>query len=84
VGSVRAMWELSGAKVILSSLSEKRMSLMIQSQISGDRKERRIFAVTQHYTRPFNPARRLGSRSRHRRQIRHIRIADQQLNHSPS
>jgi hypothetical protein len=55
----------------------------MQSQGSGDGKERWIFAVTQQYTGSFNPTRRFGSRPRNRHQLRHIRIADRQLNHPP-
>jgi hypothetical protein len=51
--------------------------LMMQSQRSCDGKERWIFAVTQQYTGSFNP------RLRNRHQLRHIRIADRQLNHPP-
>jgi hypothetical protein len=55
--------------------------LMMQSQRSCDGKERWIFAVTQQYTGSFNPARRFRPRPRNRHQLRHIRIADRQLNH---
>jgi hypothetical protein len=48
------------------------MPWMMQSKRSGDGKERWIFAITQQDTRPFNPARRLRSRPRGRRQLRHI------------
>jgi hypothetical protein len=57
--------------------------LMMKSQSSGDGKERRILAVTQQYTRPFNSARRFRSRPRDRRQLGHIGIADRQLDHPP-
>jgi hypothetical protein len=57
--------------------------LMMQSQSSGDGKERGILAVSQQYTGSFNPARRFRPRPRNQHQLRHIRIADRQLNHPP-
>jgi AAA ATPase domain len=56
---------------------------MVQPQSSGDGKERGIFAVTQQYPGSSNPARRFASRPCNRHQLRHILIADRQLNHPP-
>jgi len=63
---------IDGQSILLLNTPLNR--LMMRSQSSGDGKERWIFAATQQYTGSFNP------RLRNRHQLRHIRIADRQLN----
>jgi hypothetical protein len=41
--------------------------LMVQPQRPADRKKRGTFPIGQQYSRPLDPARRLGPRLRHRR-----------------
>jgi hypothetical protein len=48
--------------------------LMMQPKRLAHRKKRRVFPIGQQNPRPFDPARRLGSRLRYRPQSLHIRI----------
>jgi hypothetical protein len=57
--------------------------LMMQPKRLAHRKKRRVFPIGQQNPRPFDPARRLGSRLRYRPQSLHIRIFERQFNRSP-
>ena len=57
--------------------------LMVQSQRPSDRVKRGVFPIGQQYSRPLDPARRLGSRLRYRSQLRRILISERQFNRSP-
>jgi len=57
--------------------------LMMQPKLPTDGEKRRIAPISQQYSRPFNPARRLGSRLRDRSQLRRIFIPERQFDRSP-
>jgi hypothetical protein len=52
--------------------------LMVQPKRPTDRKKRRVFSIDQQYSRPLNPARRLGPRLRYRSQFRCILVPERQ------
>jgi hypothetical protein len=54
--------------------------LMMQPKPPTNRKKRRVFAISQQYPRPFNPACRLSPRLRYRSQLRRILVSERQFN----
>jgi hypothetical protein len=86
VGSLpgtRAIVERSHQAFHHGALDAALDRLMVQPQRPADRKKRRIFPIGQQYSRPLDPARRLGSRLRYRSQFRRILISERQFNRPP-
>ena len=57
--------------------------LMVKPQCPTNRKKRRILPIGQQYSRPLDPACRLGSRLRYRVQFGRILIPERQFNRPP-
>ena len=57
--------------------------LMMHPQGAANSKERPFVPISQKHARPLDPARRFGSRSRNRHQLRQVFFSNGQLDHKP-
>ncbi|MGQ0446316.1 MAG: hypothetical protein ACT4O2_14630 [Beijerinckiaceae bacterium] len=57
--------------------------LMLHAEQTAHREERRVRSLGQKHARPLDPARRFGSRPRHRHQLRHDFFSNAHFDHKP-